>query len=74
MLNARLDGHLCEIQLHLDVFLEIKSSPIGHAVYKCAAPPLAVSLAACRSCARRPPLRTVTRLPSRLLLCDPPCR
>ena len=34
MLNAVIDGHVCEIQLHLDAFLEIKSSPIGHAVYK----------------------------------------
>ena len=34
MLNAIIDGHVCEVQLHLDAFLEIKSSPIGHAVYK----------------------------------------
>ena len=36
MLNALLDGHLVEIQVHLDVFLKIKGSAIGHTVYKCA--------------------------------------
>ena len=36
MLNARLDDHLVEIQVHLDAFLQIKSSAVGHAVYKSA--------------------------------------